>query len=79
MATQAGSTHPAVLEPPAAWEGATGEAQRVLVWRFEQLVAHGYVPVDAVALAGDAGVDLALARSLVARGCPPALAARILA
>lgn len=62
----------------ASWELSREELE-VRLWRFEQLVAHGFGLDDAATLARDPRVDLAAARSLVARGCPPALAARILA
>lgn len=57
----------------------TAEVLAVRLWRLGQLVARGFAPDDAEKLARDPGVDLAAARSLVARGCPPALATRILA
>jgi len=55
----------------------TGEEQRIWSWRYEQLVGAGYGRVDAAAIAG-AQVDLALARRLVAQGCPSDLAVQIL-
>ena len=57
---------------------AAGEEQRIWCWRYEQLVGAGYGRVDAAAIAGTPGVDLALARRLVAQGCPAELATRIL-
>jgi len=60
------------------WEELSGEELKVRIWRFEQLVAHGFARADAVALADDTRVELAAVRSLVGRGCPPALAVRIL-
>jgi len=56
----------------------TAEKRRVWSWRFDQLVDAGYEAADAAAIAGDATIDLALARRLVADGCPAPLAARIL-
>ena len=55
-----------------------GEAAAVLEWRFSQLAKSGYGIDDAVVLATHTDVDLHLASDLVARGCPPALALRIL-
>ena len=55
-----------------------GEATAVLKWRFAQLMRGGYGIADAIALATHADVDLHFASDLVARGCPPALARRIL-
>jgi hypothetical protein len=48
------------------------------VWRHEQLLALGFDVVRASLMADDAGVDLALARKLVALGCPLETASRIL-
>jgi cephalosporin-C deacetylase-like acetyl esterase len=47
-------------------------------WRREQLVNVGYSDWDAETLATRADVDLHVAVGLVAHGCPPALALRIL-
>ncbi len=56
-----------------------GEEQTaVLEWRFSQLAKSGYGTEDAIVLATHTDVDLHLASELVARGCPPALALRIL-
>ena len=55
-----------------------GEQTAVLEWRFSQLAKSGYGIDDAVVLATHTDVDLHLASDLVARGCPPALALRIL-
>lgn len=46
-------------------------------WRRSQLLALGFSPSDASALT-KAPVDLAEARRLLAAGCPPELARRIL-
>jgi len=78
MATQT-HTDPASVAPLANWEELSGEELQVRIWRFEQLVAHGFARAEAVALAEDTHVELAAMRSLVGRGCPPTLAARILA
>ena len=58
--------------------GDEGEATAVLEWRFSQLTKSGYRTEDAIALATHTDVDLHDAAELVARGCPPALALRIL-
>jgi hypothetical protein len=47
-------------------------------WRREQLARAGYSTEDASTLAERGDIDLHLAVDLVERGCPPALAARIL-
>jgi hypothetical protein len=61
-------------------EELTGEEVSVQLWRFEQLLAHGYSRPDASAIARDKHIDLELARRLVTKlGCPPVLATRILA
>jgi hypothetical protein len=48
-------------------------------WRREQLLAAGFDPRLATAVAGSPAYDLHAMIELVERGCPPALAARILA
>lgn len=50
----------------------------VLAWRREQLTRAGYSEQDAAALAKRSYIDLHAAVALVGRGCPPALATRIL-
>ena len=55
------------------------EAERVAAWRFEVLVRTGYSPAQARKLAAELDVDLRLAERLLADGCPPDVAARILA
>lgn len=55
------------------------EADRLAAWRIERLEAAGFELSLAVTLAGRAGVDVHALIELVERGCPPALAARILA
>jgi hypothetical protein len=54
------------------------EAAEVRAWRFEALCRSGYESEAAVMLAANVEVDLHDAVDLVRRGCPPALAARIL-
>ena len=54
------------------------EAETVLRWRFEALVRGGYDAGEAMILASHVDVDLHRATDLVARGCAPATAMRIL-
>ena len=54
------------------------EATEVIRWRLSQLTSSGYPLEQAVALATRLDVDLHQAADLVARGCPPELALRIL-
>jgi hypothetical protein len=51
----------------------------VVGWRRGRLVAAGLVPELAARLARDCRIDLHSVLDLIERGCPPALAARILA
>ena len=48
-------------------------------WRRERLLAAGFVPELAARLAQDCRIDLHALLELTDRGCPPAVAARILA
>lgn len=61
----------------------TDQSQRpwvgVTQWRERTLVSAGFDDALAARLAGDPGVDLHALLALVDRGCPPHLAARILA
>jgi hypothetical protein len=50
----------------------------VVRWRREQLRAHGFPTSLAFAVAADRRMDLHALIELVERGCPPALATRIL-
>jgi hypothetical protein len=54
------------------------EAERVERWRAEELERAGFAPDTAQILAGRSDIDLHAAARLVARGCPPDLAAEIL-
>ena len=54
------------------------EAADVMEWRFSQLTRSGFPVEDAIKLATRLHVDLHQAAALVARGCPPSLALRIL-
>jgi hypothetical protein len=58
--------------PAPAWDD-------VLRWRRDQLVAAGFEPPLALALAHDRRYDLHAVIELVERGCAPRLAIRILA
>ena len=51
----------------------------VVAWRQRQLIAAGFPRALADGLAGERRVDLHALLGLVEQGCPPALAARILA
>jgi hypothetical protein len=51
----------------------------VVGWRRGRLVAAGFAPDLAARLAGDCRIDLHAVLELIDRGCPPVLAARILA
>jgi hypothetical protein len=53
--------------------------QRVIDWRREQLVGAGLTPELATRVARDDRFDLHALIELVERGCPPALAIRIVA
>jgi len=64
------SAHTTTLEP---------EAKAVVVWRRQQLSAAGFDTSTAEALARNPRVDLHALLDLVDKGCPPSLAARILA
>ena len=54
------------------------EASEVRAWRFEALCRCGYESDAVGVVAAKAEVDLHDAVDLIRRGCPPALAARIL-
>jgi hypothetical protein len=54
------------------------EAVQVLRWRLRTLLAAGYGYRDALTLAQEGEVDLHAATRLARRGCPSALAVRIL-
>jgi hypothetical protein len=58
---------------------AEGRVLRVRAWRRTRLLDAGFGADLADALAGNARIDLHAVLQLVERGCPPALAARILA
>jgi len=51
----------------------------ILAWRRRQLVAAGFPRAVAAEVSQDSAYDLHALIELVERGCPPALAVRILA
>ena len=53
--------------------------EEVVAWRRRQLLGAGFPPALAGALAAESSFDLHALLQLVERGCPPVLAARILA
>jgi hypothetical protein len=55
------------------------EARAVVAWRRQQLSAAGFDTPTVEALARNLRVDLHALLDLVDKGCPPPLAARILA
>jgi hypothetical protein len=54
-------------------------SQDVILWRRARLVDAGFEPDLAGELAADGGYDLHELLALIDKGCPPRLAARILA
>jgi hypothetical protein len=54
------------------------EAERIISWRFHELVESGFEPEDALSLAVATHADLHAASDLIQRGCPPETALRIL-
>jgi len=72
-------THMSVATAPIETDEATEtENERVLRWRWEELRRAGFGFQDALMLAVSREVDLHLATGLLARGCPPETALRIL-
>jgi hypothetical protein len=67
------------IRAPEPTGDTTRETREVLDWREQQLRAAGFEPDLAGKLAGDCAIDLHALIELVERGCPPELAARILA
>jgi hypothetical protein len=55
------------------------QVDEVVRWRREQLAETGFSPPLAAEVANDGRYDLHALIELVERGCPPELAARILA
>ena len=58
---------------------ATAPVDEIERWRRGQLSSSGFSPALAAAVASDPRYDLHALIELVERGCPPDLAARILA
>jgi hypothetical protein len=58
---------------------AVSDSVRWIGWRTQRLLAAGFAPELAEQLAREDGVDIHALLELVDRGCPPVLAARILA
>ena len=54
------------------------EAERVIRWRFDELIRAGYESDEALKVAVRVEVDLHIATELVRRGCPAQTAVRIL-
>jgi hypothetical protein len=71
---------PIVEEIEVTYESGVAEfdEEPVFQWRRDQLEQAGYDPCSAVELAGRADIDLHVAVSLRARGCPSETAVRIL-
>ncbi len=67
------------IEVHAADRTPTTEDVKVAAWRRGQLLAAGFDPALADELARSQRVDLHALIELVEHGCPPELAARILA
>ena len=69
------------LVPPVRGTGARGPvpSSDVEAWRLRRLVDAGFPLPLALELAATPGVDLHALLALLDRGCPPELAARILA
>jgi hypothetical protein len=69
------------MTPRATFHGGpAGRAENELMaWRRSRLLAAGFAPEVASDLTRDSAVDLHELLELVDRGCPPHLAARILA
>ena len=65
------------IDGPHPW--ADGPELQVLGWRRRRLLDAGFGIDLAEVLSADRRMDLHALLSLVERGCPPALAARILA
>ena len=63
---------------PAVEEIIETELERVERWRADELIRAGYDPDAAAQLAARHDVDIHRARQMLAQGCPPELALRIL-
>jgi hypothetical protein len=67
------------MSPQQRALGPPAPSHAIVVWRRGRLLEAGFVPVLAAELAEDSRVDLHAVFDLIDRGCPPDLAARILA
>lgn len=73
-------THHDVVHPDTAAAAARrGPNSDVEAWRLRRLVDAGFTWALGLELATTPGIDLHAVLALVDRGCPPELAARILA
>jgi hypothetical protein len=63
----------------SGWHPIGREPRDLIAWRVRRLVAAGFTPEEASRLAHDTDVDLHALLELTDRGCPPELAARIVA
>jgi hypothetical protein len=61
------------------WTGLSRPSQAVLSWRTQRLIAAGLSGQRARSIAADGAYDLHELLTLVDRGCPAELAARIVA
>ena len=71
------SAHAAVMST-TEYLSESVEEDAVVAWRFEALRRAGYSAGDAWVVAVEPAIDLRLAERLLAEGCPPATALRIL-
>ena len=67
------------MKPRPMQRLANAGAADVIAWRIRRLMAAGFDAELARELASDCGTDLHAVLELRDRGCPPALAARIVA
>lgn len=73
-------THFDVAQPPTGTPATRkGPDSDVEAWRLRRLVDAGFTWALGLELATTPGIDLHAVLALVDRGCPPELAARILA
>jgi hypothetical protein len=63
---------------PAVQDIVETEIERVERWRAEELIRAGFDADAALQLAGRHEVDIHRAATMLAQGCPPELALRIL-
>jgi hypothetical protein len=64
---------------PADEDPKPASRDELTAWRQTQLIRTGFDSTLAASLAGERAIDLHALIELVERGCPPPLAARILA